>query len=171
MGFIGRQWFLLPLWLMKTPDFGDESYAKMPPRCGNTMGKCGQFGGGRTLYFVIPVKTGTQKIHAPDHAYQYAWKKAVTFTFWYILASKRNGTLYIGVTSSLAERVWSHKNNRGSSFTRQYHVHRLVYFEHHKDIETAIAREKSMKKWRRKWKLELIEKFNPEWRDFYPDVV
>ncbi len=89
----------------------------------------------------------------------------------YILASKRNGTLYIGVTSSLAERVWSHKNNRGSSFTRQYHVHRLVYFEHHKDIETAIAREKSMKKWRRKWKLELIEKFNPEWRDFYPDVV
>lgn len=89
----------------------------------------------------------------------------------YILASKRNGTLYIGVTSSLADRVWLHKNNSGSSFTRQYHVHRLVYFERHEDIETAIAREKSMKKWRRKWKLELIEKLNPEWRDLYLDIV
>lgn len=89
----------------------------------------------------------------------------------YILASKRNGTLYIGVTGNLVQRIWQHKNNRGSSFTRQYHVHRLVYFEHHNDIERAIAREKSMKKWHRKWKLELIEKTNPNWADLWDQII
>lgn len=89
----------------------------------------------------------------------------------YILASKRNGTLYIGVTADLVGRVWQHKNGQGSAFTRQYRVHRLVYFEKHEDIKTAISHEKSMKKWRRKWKLELIEKLNPQWRDLHLDIL
>ncbi len=85
----------------------------------------------------------------------------------YILASKRNGTLYIGVTNDLASRVWAHKNGRGSAFTRKYGVTCLVYAEPFDDIEAAIRREKAVKKWRRKWKLELIERVNPDWRDLY----
>jgi putative endonuclease len=83
----------------------------------------------------------------------------------YILASKRNGTFYIGVTSDLQKRVWEHKDNTVEGFTKRYGVHNLVYYELHGDMLSAISREKQMKKWNRAWKLELIEKQNPDWKD------
>ncbi|MBZ0068855.1 MAG: GIY-YIG nuclease family protein [Thiobacillus sp.] len=89
----------------------------------------------------------------------------------YILASQRNGTLYIGVTSDLIKRVWEHKQNFVEGFTRQYSVHDLVWYEQHEDMLAAIAREKMLKEWKRAWKLELIEKMNPEWKDLYEDLV
>jgi putative endonuclease len=88
----------------------------------------------------------------------------------YILASKRNGTLYIGVTSNLAWRIWQHRNNVIGGFTQKYQVHRLVYFEMHNSMEQAILREKRLKKWNRSWKLQLIEKMNPEWEDLWERV-
>ena len=88
----------------------------------------------------------------------------------YILASKRNGTLYVGVTSDLKKRVYQHKNNVLEGFTKQYNVHLLVYYECGENIDGAIAREKQLKKWNRKWKLNLIEKENPEWRDLYEEL-
>ena len=88
----------------------------------------------------------------------------------YMLASKPNGTLYIGVTSNLPQRIWQHKNNVVPSFTQKYSVHRLVYYELHGDIAQAIEREKRMKKWRRAWKVELIEKQNPQWLDLYSEI-
>ena len=87
----------------------------------------------------------------------------------YILSSKRNGTLYIGVTNNLERRLYEHKNNLIEGFTNKYNVHHLVYFEDMNDIQTALQREKQLKRWTRKWKLELIEKFNPEWRDLADD--
>jgi putative endonuclease len=89
----------------------------------------------------------------------------------YILASKRNGTLYIGVTSELVKRVWEHKNNIIEGFTKQYNVHRLVWYELHASMESAITREKRLKNWKRKWKPELIERSNPKWLDFYYTIV
>ncbi|MBS3964873.1 MAG: GIY-YIG nuclease family protein [Methylomonas sp.] len=89
----------------------------------------------------------------------------------YILASQRNGTLYIGVTSDLIKRIWEHKNNAVEGFTQKYNVHQLVYFEQHQEMLAAISREKQLKKWNRAWKLALIEKSNPEWRDLWPDIV
>ena len=80
----------------------------------------------------------------------------------YILSSKRNGTLYVGVTSDLVKRIWEHKNNLVEGFTKRYNVHRLVWYELHERMETAISREKRLKNWKRKWKLELIERSNPE---------
>ena len=88
----------------------------------------------------------------------------------YILASKRNGTLYIGVTNDLVRRVYEHKNNLVNGFTKKYNIHILVYYEDCNDIESVIVREKQMKKWNRKWKLELIEKTNPQWRDLYEEL-
>ena len=85
----------------------------------------------------------------------------------YILANKRNGTLYIGVTSNLVERVYEHKNNMIEGFSKKYNIHKLVYYEITDDIESAIRREKQLKKWNRKWKINLIENSNPEWRDLY----
>jgi len=89
----------------------------------------------------------------------------------YILASKRNGTLYVGVTSDLGKRVWEHKNDLVEGFTKRYGVHQLVYYELHEEIVSAIRREKQIKKWNRSWKLELIKKQNPEWRDLWDGVV
>ena len=89
----------------------------------------------------------------------------------YILASKRNGTLYIGVTSNLVKRVWEHKQNLGEGFTQKYGVHTLVYFEVHYEMTEAIRREKQLKKWNRSWKIELIEKINPGWRDLWQEIV
>ena len=89
----------------------------------------------------------------------------------YILSSKRNGTLYIGVTNNLLKRVDEHKNNLIEGFTKKYNVHNLVYYEQHNDIFSAITREKQMKKWKRKWKLELIEKSNPDWVDLFEDLI
>jgi putative endonuclease len=89
----------------------------------------------------------------------------------YILASKRNGTLYIGVTSDLLKRIWLHKNNMVEGFTKRYSVHRLVWYELHESMESAITREKRLKDWKRKWKLELIESNNPNWQDLYHKIV
>ena len=89
----------------------------------------------------------------------------------YILASKKNGTLYIGVTDNLIRRVYEHKNGIVDGFTKKYHVHKLVYYEQTNDINSAIQREKQLKKWRRQWKIELIEKNNPNWDDLYKMLV
>ncbi len=88
----------------------------------------------------------------------------------YILASKNKGTLYIGVTSNLITRVWEHKNSVIEGFTKKYHVNSLVWFELHQTMDTAITREKQLKKWRRDWKIRLIEKDNPAWTDLYPSI-
>ena len=89
----------------------------------------------------------------------------------YILASKRNGTLYIGVTSDLVKRVWEHKNNKADGFTQRYNVHQLVWYELHDNMESAITREKRLKEWKRKWKLNLIEDKNPNWKDLYQSII
>jgi putative endonuclease len=89
----------------------------------------------------------------------------------YILASKRNGTLYIGVTSNLRQRIWGHKNGVVEGFTKTYRVHTLVYFEMHENMTAAIMREKQLKKWNRAWKLQLIERHNPQWRDLWEEIV
>lgn len=89
----------------------------------------------------------------------------------YILASRRNGTLYIGVTSNLRQRIWEHKNGIAEGFTKRYGVHMLVYYELHASMVDAIIREKQLKKWNRAWKLKLIESQNPAWRDLYEDIV
>jgi putative endonuclease len=89
----------------------------------------------------------------------------------YIIASRRNGTLYIGVTSNLVARVWQHKTKAVPGFTSRYGRDRLVYFEIHGTAEAAITREKQMQEWRRAWKIELIEKYNPEWLDLYSGIA
>ncbi|MBW2179598.1 MAG: GIY-YIG nuclease family protein [Deltaproteobacteria bacterium] len=83
----------------------------------------------------------------------------------YILANKRNGTLYIGITSELIKRIWQHKEKFADGFTKKYNVNKLVYFEQFRDPESAIKREKRLKKYKRQWKLNLIEKANPKWKD------
>lgn len=88
----------------------------------------------------------------------------------YILSSKRNGTLYTGVTSDLVKRVYEHKNGLVEGFTKKYDVHNLVWYEMHKSAETAITREKQIKKWKRVWKIEMIEKENLDWKDLYEDI-
>ena len=89
----------------------------------------------------------------------------------YILASKRNGTLYVGVTSDLVQRVWQHKNDELDGFTKRYGVHMLVWNEVCGTMDVAIAREKAIKEWKRAWKIELIEKLNPNWRDLYDELL
>jgi putative endonuclease len=89
----------------------------------------------------------------------------------YILASDRNGTLYIGVTSDINARIFQHKNKTVAGFTKRYGVTHLVYCEEHDSIVDAIAREKAMKKWDRAWKLELIESINPDWRDLANEFI
>jgi len=85
----------------------------------------------------------------------------------YILASKKNGTLYIGITNNLIKRIYEHKNNLVDGFTKKYKVHKLVYYEICSDVQTALQREKLLKKWNRKWKIDLIEKENYFWDDLY----
>ena len=89
----------------------------------------------------------------------------------YILASKRNGTLYIGVTSSLPKRIWEHRNNVIGGFTKRYRIHLLVWYELHETMELAIQREKALKNWKRSWKLKLIEKDNQQWMDLYKTII
>ena len=89
----------------------------------------------------------------------------------YILANKRNGTLYIGVTSNLVARIYQHKNNFAEGFTQKHQIHNLVYFEVHDRIEDAIAREKALKFWKRAWKIRLIEENNSEWDDLYDGIA
>lgn len=89
----------------------------------------------------------------------------------YILASRRNGTSYTGVTGDLVKRVWEHRCGLVEGFTKRYGVHHLVYFEGYDQITEAIRREKQIKKWNRAWKIDLIEKSNPRWRDLWPVIV
>ena len=89
----------------------------------------------------------------------------------YILASKRNGTLYVGFTTNLIKRIWEHKNNIVKGFTEKYQIHSLVYYEQFEDKDEALKREKLLKKWHRKWKLDLIEKENPTWKDLYEEIT
>lgn len=89
----------------------------------------------------------------------------------YILASKRNGTLYIGVTSDLPSRIWQHKNDQVAGFTQRYHVHMLIWYEVHPTMESAISREKALKEWKRAWKIKLIEDRNPYWRDLEDELA
>jgi len=92
--------------------------------------------------------------------------------FWvYVLASARNGTLYTGVTSDLVKRIWQYKNDEADGFTKKHQIHTLVWFEQHENAESAITRERQIKEWKRKWKLELIEKSNPTWRDLYDEIT
>ena len=88
----------------------------------------------------------------------------------YLLASKRNGTLYVGVTSNLLRRVWQHKNDVMEGFTKRYGVHNLVWYESHDTMESAITRENAIKEWKRAWKLSLVEKDNPAWLDLYEEL-
>ena len=89
----------------------------------------------------------------------------------YLLASNRNGTLYVGVTSDLVQPIWQHKNNLVQGFTKRYGVHTLVWYELCGTMNAAIAREKAIKEWKRAWKIRLIEEANPEWRDLYGDLL
>ncbi len=89
----------------------------------------------------------------------------------YILASQKNGTLYIGVTSNLVQRIWQHREGLAEGFTKQYKVKTLVWYEQHGTMESAISREKALKKWNRAWKLGLIEKTNPHWLDLWSEIV
>ncbi|MFA4994990.1 MAG: GIY-YIG nuclease family protein [Bdellovibrionales bacterium] len=91
--------------------------------------------------------------------------------YFYILANKRIGTLYSGVTNDLTRRVSEHKTGATKGFTSRYKTHKLVYFEEYDDITEAIHREKCVKEWKREWKLELIEKFNPDWKDLYNNFI
>lgn len=91
--------------------------------------------------------------------------------FVYLLASKKHGTLYIGVTNDLVRRVYEHRNDLVEGFTRRYGVHHLVWFDSTASIEAAIHREKQLKDWKRSWKVALIEKSNPGWRDLYEDLL
>jgi len=89
----------------------------------------------------------------------------------YITASRHNGTLYIGVTSDLVKRTYEHKQKFVKGFSQKYNIDKLVYFEQHLDIKSAIAREKQLKKWNRAWKIKLIEKENPNWNDLYGKIL
>jgi putative endonuclease len=89
----------------------------------------------------------------------------------YILANKRNGTLYVGVTSDLVKRIGEHKDKMVEGFTKRYHVHQLVWYELHESMESAIVREKRLKDWKRAWKLKLIEGKNPDWLDLYDTII
>lgn len=89
----------------------------------------------------------------------------------YLLASRRNGTLYVGVTSNPVGRTWQHREHAVEGFTQQHCVKQLVWYEMHDSMESAIVREKQIKKWRRAWKLQVIDAFNPSWRGLWPDII
>jgi putative endonuclease len=89
----------------------------------------------------------------------------------YLLASKRNGTLYTGVTSDLVKRVWEHKHHVVEGFTKKYNVNMLVWYEVHETVASAIQREKAIRNWKRSWKINVIEIMNPRWRDLYDDLL
>jgi len=89
----------------------------------------------------------------------------------YIMASKKDGVLYIGITSDLVKRIWEHKEGITKGFTGKYKIKKLVYFEIYNDPETAIKREKNMKAWKRSWKTEIIENNNPKWEDLYDTII
>lgn len=110
----------------------------------------------------------SRTISGSIYNYSHSWMKSF---FVYILASKRNGTLYIGVTSNLVKRINEHKSDTVAGFTSKYKVHDLVHFEAAETAESAIIREKQLKAWKRDWKIKLIEEDNPEWRDLYRELI
>jgi putative endonuclease len=111
-----------------------------------------------TLSPFVPAQAGTQESEA--------------VSFWvYILASRRNGTLYIGMTDDLVRRSWEHRTGAVPGFTRKYGVKMLVWFEQHETRESALQRERRLKKWNRAWKLQLIERFNPSWKDLADELT
>jgi len=128
---------------------------------------------------VIPAQAGIQRLCVPDMRFGrpvvYTSRKRPTDMdrqpCVYLLASDRNGTLYLGVTSNLAQRVWQHRTSAMDGFSVRYTVHRLVWLEMHETMESAIVREKRIKKWNRAWKIELIEATNPYWRDLWDDIL
>jgi putative endonuclease len=137
---------------------------------------------GDGLSFVIPAEAGIQKdgldtglrrydggtfIRQPESKEPSVNKQPSV----YILASRRNGTLYIGVTSDLVKRLWEHRNDIVGGFTKRYGVHQLVWYELHESMESAIEREKRLKEWKRRWKLQLIESTNPNWQDLYHTIL
>jgi putative endonuclease len=89
----------------------------------------------------------------------------------YILASRRKGTLYVGVTNNLVRRIWEHRNNLADGFTSQYSVHQLVWYELHESMTAAITREKQLKNWKRDWKIALVVEMNQDWVDLYDEIV
>ena len=89
----------------------------------------------------------------------------------YVLANKRRGTTYVGVTSNLVQRVWQHKDEQVEGFTKRYGIKMLVWFEQHENVEQAILREKQIKNWNRTWEIELVESFNQEWHDLYETII
>lgn len=93
------------------------------------------------------------------------------YSWVYILSSKRNGTLYVGVTSDIIRRTYEHKLSLVNGFSKTYNIKQLVYYEQYEDITQAIEREKTLKKWLRSWKIELIEAFNPDWKDLYDEII
>ena len=110
--------------------------------------------------------------HSHEDGNPVKYKSAMTKNgYVYILASGRNGTLYIGVTSNIIKRIHEHKTKSIEGFTKQHNVSNLVWFESHDNIESAILREKQLKKWNRAWKLKLIETDNPDWRDLYQEII
>jgi putative endonuclease len=120
------------------------------------------------FFSVIPAKAGEVPFRVnPDKSAQTMNGQPVV----YILASKRNGTLYTGVTSDIIKRVWEHKNNLAEGFTNRYNIHNLVWYELHDNIEEAIIREKNIKEWKRLWKIKLIEDSNPNWLDLYDTII
>jgi len=127
---------------------------------------------------VVLAKAGTHATYQNTFASSHPGDKSAgddramnTQSYVYILASQRYGTLYIGVTSDLAQRVWQHRERFVGGFTRQYGVKNLVWYEVHPDIMSAITREKQLKKWERKWKVGLVSGTNPTWRDLYGDIA
>ncbi|HTM63826.1 MAG TPA: GIY-YIG nuclease family protein [Gammaproteobacteria bacterium] len=92
-------------------------------------------------------------------------------SFIYILANDYNTVLYIGVTTNLLKRIYQHRNHEVDGFSSKYNLHKLVYFKEYSTIQDAIKREKQLKKWNREWKIELINGFNPEWKDMYPQIL
>jgi putative endonuclease len=114
--------------------------------------------------------SSSTKDHRPDESRFLHMR--IDGCYWvYLLASRIGGTLYVGVTNDLVRRVYEHRMGLADGFTKKYRIHRLVYFEQYDDIETAILREKRLKKWKRAWKIQLIEKQNPNWDDLYPQIA
>jgi len=128
-----------------------------------------------TAFFLLNRDLAIEKLNAaPAASFQRRLESiciVMKASFVYILASKKHGTLYTGVTSNLPKRVAQHRQDALPGFTSRYGVHRLVWFEVHGDIGEAIRREKQIKAWHRRWKIRMIEETNPEWKDLYGDII
>jgi len=99
------------------------------------------------------------------------FERNMKYYYVYILASRKDGALYIGISSDLIGRTWQHKGTFVEGHTKKYNIKRLVYYEQYEDVEQAILREKRLKAWKREWKIQLIEKANPEWKDLYEEIT